>query len=128
MRWTIAKCWSPGQIKLLRVAYEFAVQELDLKSNVSIRLAGRNHEHGFTIDSKVVIFYKDVIEEVVGTLFHELTHVSQFEKGKLYHNKNGVLIWKSGKHTSKNTAYCDQPWEIEAIKSEKILTDRFFSC
>lgn len=125
MSWTIAKCWSPAEVKLLKFAFEYGVEQLGITNNPVVRLAGRNHDHGFTTGHRIVLFYKDTLENVVATLFHELTHVQQFQSGNLKHGKSGALVWKTGE-TSENTEYDSQPWEIEAYEMEEKLSNSFF--
>ena len=56
------------------------------------------------------------------TLAHELTHVAQFAKGTLKVTPKGRL-WR-GKFYSNNTAYLDQPWEIQAFARQEIILRR----
>ena len=67
-------------------------------------------------------------EQYLTTLFHELTHVEQRLRAdqtqRLAHrHTNKVFIDKKlkGDVVPKDTAYMDEPWEIEAYKQEKIL-------
>lgn len=135
MKWTITKQWSPAQIKLLRYAFDFAIMELGITeaiSSINVRLAGRNNDYGMCKTKndgvEIVIFYKDSMELVISTLFHELTHAKQFILGILSYNEAGHLVWKSSDCTSDNTKYENQPWELEAMEVEEKLTNAFFSC
>lgn len=130
MKWTVTKCWTPAQIKLMKCAFDFGVLELGLVGlPIHVRLAGRHHDYGMAKENlEVIIFYKDTLEVTVATMFHELTHIRQYVLGTLRNHVNGSLVWKTGEITSLNTKYDDQPWEIEAVRMEKVLSDAFFSC
>jgi hypothetical protein len=56
------------------------------------------------------------------TLAHELTHVSQFAKGILKPVAKG-LKWK-GRFYSRNVAYLQQPWEIDAFSKQELIFRR----
>jgi hypothetical protein len=56
------------------------------------------------------------------TLAHELTHVAQFAKGTLKVTPKGKR-WK-GKFYSRDVAYLQQPWEIDAFSKQELIFRR----
>jgi len=68
--------------------------------------------------------YKMDMNDICLTICHEMTHVKQFIRQELEYTANSV-IWKSRKYTTDD--YLAQPWEKEAIKEEKILSELFYS-
>ncbi len=58
------------------------------------------------------------VEEYTSTLLHELWHVYQHVTGQLK-DKYNKRYWKGIDHSK--TDYADQPWEVEALRMEKIL-------
>lgn len=54
------------------------------------------------------------------TLFHELTHVRQFMLGHLNYD-DSKLSWEGEQYG------CEEPWEYEAYKYEKIIYELFLS-
>ena len=56
------------------------------------------------------------------TLLHELWHVYQHVTGQLK-DKYNKRYWKGIDHSETN--YDDQPWEVEALKMEKILVREY---
>ena len=56
------------------------------------------------------------------TLFHELTHVEQFARGRLASTEKG---WFWNGDNMDHVAYEEQPWEIEANAVEELLTDLY---
>jgi hypothetical protein len=70
---------------------------------------------------KVVLNPAYSTREIISTLFHELTHVKQFDQGKLTHDKKGRLLWKGKRQ--KN--YATSKHEILAHTKERILLRSF---
>ena len=58
------------------------------------------------------------VEDYTSTLLHELWHVYQHVTGQLK-DKYNKRYWKGIDHSK--TDYADQPWEVEALRMEKIL-------
>ena len=56
------------------------------------------------------------------TLLHELWHVYQHVTGQLK-DKYNKRYWKGIDHSE--TDYADQPWEVEALRMEKILVREY---
>jgi len=63
------------------------------------------------------------IQELIGTIVHEMIHVKQYARREL-RNVNGKTMWKTKDHS--NTDYFDAPWEKEAYRLEKPLTAECF--
>ena len=61
-------------------------------------------------------------EDYTSTLLHELWHVYQHVTGQLK-DKYNKRYWKGIDHSE--TDYDDQPWEVEALKMEKILVREY---
>ena len=59
------------------------------------------------------------IQELIGTIVHEMIHVKQYARKEL-RNVNGRTMWKKKDHS--DTPYMDSPWEKEAYKLEKPYT------
>jgi hypothetical protein len=59
------------------------------------------------------------IQELIGTVVHEMIHVKQYARKEL-RNVNGRTMWKTKDYS--NVAYMDAPWEKEAYKLEKPYT------
>ena len=64
------------------------------------------------------------VEEYTSTLLHELWHVYQHVTGQLK-DKYNKRYWKGIDHSK--TDYADQPWEVEALRMEKILYREYTS-
>ena len=62
------------------------------------------------------------IHDYIETLLHELWHVYQHVTGQLK-DKYNKRYWKGIDHSE--TDYDDQPWEVEALKMEKILVREY---
>lgn len=71
----------------------------------------------------VVIKPDRKLKEIGLTLAHELVHVKQMAKGTLKTTKNGIHLW-AGKKYSKNTAYLNMPWEVEAFSRQELILRR----
>ena len=63
------------------------------------------------------------IQELIGTLVHEMIHVKQYARKEL-RNVNGRTLWKKKDFTDVD--YNDAPWEKEAYELEKTLTIECF--
>ena len=59
------------------------------------------------------------IQELIGTIVHEMIHVKQYARKEL-RNVNGRTMWKKTDHS--NTLYMEAPWEKEAYMLEKPYT------
>ena len=64
------------------------------------------------------------VEDYTSTLLHELWHVYQHVTGQLK-DKYNKRYWKGIDHSK--TDYADQPWEVEALRMEKILYREYTS-
>tara|TARA_B100001094_G_scaffold32755_1_gene27229 strand:- start:54720 stop:55139 length:420 start_codon:yes stop_codon:yes gene_type:complete len=64
------------------------------------------------------------IEQYLRVLFHELVHVHQHVKGDL-RDKGSLRLWKGVDYSESD--YQDQPWEIEAHRTEKVLFEHYFT-
>ena len=64
------------------------------------------------------------VEDYTETLLHELWHVYQHVTGQLK-DKYNKRYWKGIDHSK--TDYADQPWEVEALRMEKILYREYTS-
>ena len=64
------------------------------------------------------------VEDYTSTLLHELWHVYQHVTGQLK-DKYNKRYWKGIDHSE--TDYDDQPWEVEALRMEKILYREYTS-
>jgi len=62
------------------------------------------------------------VEDYTETLLHELWHVYQHATGQLK-DKYNKRYWKGIDHSK--TDYADQPWEVEALKMEKVLVKEY---
>ena len=62
------------------------------------------------------------VEDYTETLLHELWHVYQHVTGQLK-DKYNKRYWKGIDHSK--TDYADQPWEVEALKMEKVLVKEY---
>lgn len=79
------------------------------------------------LDKRIYVIeldYKLNIKDMCLTICHEMTHVKQYIRKELEYTDQSI-IWKSRKYITEN--YLSQPWEKEAIKEEKILSEMFFS-
>lgn len=63
------------------------------------------------------------IQELIGTLVHEMIHVKQYARKEL-RNINGQTLWKKSDFTGVD--YADAPWEKEAYELEAPLTMECF--
>ncbi len=60
------------------------------------------------------------MDDMINTLFHEMTHAVQIFKGDLKRSrigkgKEGILVlWKNRAFSRRTMQYTDWPWEIEA--------------
>ena len=59
------------------------------------------------------------IQELIGTVVHEMIHVKQYVRKELK-NVNGRTLWKKEDFSDVN--YVDAPWEKEAYELEKPYT------
>ena len=68
------------------------------------------------------------LDDMIGTLAHEMVHVKQFALGQLREGKviKGTQTWVwCGKQVKK--PYHTQPWEIEAYSKEIDLINEFYA-
>lgn len=63
------------------------------------------------------------IQELIGTIVHEMIHVKQYSRKEL-RNVNGRTMWKTKDHS--DTPYMEAPWEREAYRLEKPYTVECF--
>lgn len=65
------------------------------------------------------------------TLFHELTHIEQFDEGRLCVEEEGkdiIYIWEGTRYNRLHTLhddYCNSPWEVEADKKSERIMKKF---
>ena len=87
----------------------------------------RNREDlgGYAQGSNRILPYNTVAitlkDDYMDTLFHELRHVAQYEKGVL---KEGCF-WKGIEVDREEVGYWNLPWEVDARKAAAILCDRW---
>jgi hypothetical protein len=81
----------------------------------------------YPMDDKYIILIKSNIDynDIIITLFHELTHIKQYCEKRFILDKTAVLwnnkkLYLIGKHIAIDT-YINFPWEIEARDVEKDL-------
>ena len=66
------------------------------------------------------------LRQLIMTLIHEMVHVKQFARNEINDCiVNGRYRWKS-KTLPKSINYDDMPWEKEATRLQKKLTDEFW--
>ena len=68
---------------------------------------------------------KTKLIEMAVTLSHEMVHVKQLAKGQMKYRNKGARIWM-GKRYSAKVPYLDQPWELQALAQQEIITRRAF--
>ena len=120
--------WTQRKRALVLDALEYANCYLGLyvfDDVVRIRLSGEPHSPGLCccIDGRIIIKISadQPEEEIVETLFHELTHAKQYLSGALEDFNENVCYWKGHcyKGDFENTEspdYWNAPWEVEARK------------
>lgn len=57
-------------------------------------------------------------------LAHEMVHVKQYVTGKLAEDSEGFQLWR-GKRVSENLSYTQEPWEVEAMRNESLMTHKY---
>ena len=66
------------------------------------------------------------LRQLIMTLIHEMVHVKQFARNEMDDFPiNGRQRWKSGS-VPESINYDDMPWEKEATRLQKKLTDEFW--
>lgn len=64
-----------------------------------------------------IVLYRQMDDTALAeVLAHEVTHITQYETGRLSHTDGG-WVWL-GEFFDKDTPYRERPWEIEAFQSE----------
>ena len=132
--------WDMRERQEMRLAYEWAGKELgiDIHSEHAkcvLILDGAEWCSGWTILTKNFKFvvavsgWTDEWEDVLETLFHEMTHLRQYLTGDLVDVKADVCEWKGKEYSGdwseaheSNSEYWNAPWEVEAReKGAKLL-------
>ena len=68
-------------------------------------------------------------EELLSTVFHEMVHVRQMERGELK-DKGLIKVWKGEEHLhiySSHEDYMDLPWEKEAYDLQEKMLVSFYN-
>lgn len=108
-----------------------------LDEKVIIRLSGDAYVPGLCCDLGdrylVKISGNQSEEEIVETLFHELTHVRQYALGYLEDVDEQVVYWlghyyRGDFENTDSLEYWDAPWEVEARQvGWKLVNDYYHS-
>ena len=65
---------------------------------------------------------KDMMDELIQTLCHELVHVAQYAQRRLRCLSGSYAVaWGKDHYNTQTIAYDDRPWEIEAFELEETL-------
>jgi hypothetical protein len=68
------------------------------------------------------------VEDLVGTVIHEMIHVKQYARKELFQGYDGRTRWKSRWYSSYDSVdYDDQPWEKEAHRLDVKLAEEFLA-
>lgn len=118
--------WTVRKRALLRDALHYANMHLGLYNfddKVYIRLSGDKYSPGLCCDLGYHLVVKisgnQTEQDIVETLFHELTHVRQYANVDLDDIDENTCWWK-GHHyrgtfeDTESTDYWNAPWEVEA--------------
>tara|TARA_B100001059_G_scaffold30289_1_gene24523 strand:+ start:515 stop:1063 length:549 start_codon:yes stop_codon:yes gene_type:complete len=133
--------WTARKRALLRDALQYANVTLGLDNvdmTVVVKLSGDAYAPGMCCN-----FGNDVLlvkvsgnqteEEIVETLFHELTHVRQYALGQLEDVGEQVVYWlghyyRGDFENTDSLEYWNAPWEVEARQvGWKLLNDYYQS-
>lgn len=125
--------WPRFHRDVVKVAAEWGINELGLndRGTLSIKLINKESYQGQALwlhnDNYVVHIcsHKDV-DEVVSTLFHELTHIKQYLFDG-FDMSTGAAEWRGAtyKVTGSYWNYWKSPWERQARKMEKRLLKKY---
>ena len=130
--------WTPRKRAILRDALEYANCYLGLytcSNKVIIRLTGDAHSPGLCCDLENRLLVKlsgvQSEEEIVETLFHELTHVRQYALGHLEDVGEQVVFWlgheyKGDFEDTSTETYWNAPWEVEAREVAWDLVEDYY--
>lgn len=130
--------WTARKRALLRDALDYAKFYLDLyefSDKVTIRLSGDAYSPGLCCNFGDTILVKvsgnQPDEEIVETVFHELTHVRQYLCGELEDVNPQVAYWKGHYYegdfeNTESPDYWNAPWEVEARKVGKELRINYY--
>ncbi len=65
---------------------------------------------------------KDMMDELIQTLCHELVHVAQYAQRRMRCLSGSYAVaWGKDHYNTQDIAYDDRPWEIEAFELEDML-------
>ena len=92
------------------------------KDQVNIELA--RHWSKDTRSNRIRHEY--TLEDLVCTLAHEVVHAKQFIRGEIT-QRNNKWKHKNYQFDCARTNYYNQPWEIEAYKSEDMLVELYWN-
>lgn len=118
------------KIALLRKAIRYASDYLRLDYNTFVDIAFTNDcsAYGYAMDVEpgeyeIEINKTHSIEDMIGTLFHEMVHIKQYVYGEL---ESGEGTKPSKWHGEIcELEYAKQPWEIEAYALDQKMLRNF---
>ena len=132
--------WTKAKRQLFWDALHFAHIYLDFCKmkgigRVDFHLTGDPYAPGSCIDADdryiVHISGAQTEDEIVETLFHELTHVKQYEDGHLQDIDEDVVYWLGNYYRGDfqdtfSKTYWNAPWEVEAREVGEELRKNYY--
>jgi hypothetical protein len=132
--------WTARKRALIRDALQYANYYMGLQDSdekVTIRLSGDAYVPGLCCNLGDRLLVKvsgnQSEEDIVETLFHELTHVRQYALGQLEDVGEQVVYWlghyyRGDFENTDSLEYWNAPWEVEARQvGWKLLNDYYQS-
>lgn len=122
--------------EFFKEAKNFALNFYNLSRYLDIQVVYKNlpkyHATVYQISDKYdnsFSYYVEInknqnIYNMVISLFHEMTHIHQYESGKLI-NMYEKTIWNRKIFKESDYTYEELPWEIEAFQQENVLYKKF---